>query len=163
MRHWSSRLFTSIVDVRHKRFSLRSVLLFIGIIAVVLGLGAADVGQRRRQAALEQDVLQAIESLGGQSTVERVACEPVWFPMIPKQMRPRVPRRVNVVVLPAFGPEETYEADALTQLKRLRCLRVVCLYMKASQMTLSIAPGQKLRVERIKADMPDVVVEILLR
>ncbi len=104
--------------------------------------------------------MQAIESLGGQS-VQTIACEPVWFQLIPKQMRPRVPRRVNKVVVPAFGIEETYEADVLTQLRGFRYLQVVYLTMGQMGLTLS-HPGHRLREERIEADLPNVHVATLI-
>lgn len=101
-----------------------------------------------------------IESLGGES-VETIACEPVWFQLIPKQMRPRVPRRVNKVLIPVYGIEETYEADVLTQLKKIRYLRVV--YMHMDELGLSPSyPGYSLREERIKANLPKVDVGTLI-
>jgi len=151
----------SIVDVRRILFSWKSFLILIGLVAIVLGLGAADVIQRRRQAALERGALQRIESLGGES-VQTVACEPFWFQLIPKRMRPQVPRRVSAVWIPAFGPDATYEADVVTQLKEFGCLRFVSLTMKNWQLALSPPPGHWLRFEYIKANLPNVKVAGLL-
>lgn len=153
---WTVKKRTSIVDVRHMRFPLRSLLVLIGIVVVILALGAADVRQRRRQAVLEQEAIQAIESLGGHAG-QMIACEPVWFHLIPTQMRPGIPGRVSVVEVPAFGPDETYVADVLTQLRVFRCLQHVGLSMQVWELART-DEGNMLRIEDIEAEFPDVYV-----